>query len=203
MLRINPATPLDESGMRELPPFEQWVRAERAIWAHRPELTVSVDAVFATLQATGTISPRLFELLRIRIGMHNQCRACLTVRYAPDVVDENLVCALEFPDDSPDLTPGERAALRFADLYASDHLAIDNATFEGLREHFDEGELVELSVICALFIGIGRNAAVWRVYDEYPMAEWPPAGEEFLPWASGATIDADFSDGRRPPAEVA
>ena len=44
--------------------------------------------------------------------------------------------------NTDDLTPAERAALRFADLFATNHLAIDDAVYDDLRLHFTEGELV-------------------------------------------------------------
>jgi alkylhydroperoxidase family enzyme len=56
-------------------------------------------------------------------------------RLSDDVVSEALVCSLERPYEAPDLTDAERVALRYADLFASDHLAIDE-TYESLRAHF-------------------------------------------------------------------
>ena len=57
-------------------------------------------------------------------------------------------------------SPRERAALRFAELMASDHHQIDDALFTELRRHFSEAEIVELGVSTALFVGLGRFNAV-------------------------------------------
>ena len=72
--------------------------------------------------------------------------------------------------EATDLSAAERSALQFADLFATDHLAIDDAVYDDLRRHFTEDELVELGVHCALCVGLGRLAATWAVTDELPEA---------------------------------
>src|SRR6202000_1740076 len=75
----------------------------------------------AALPPGGTLSRRLAELIRLRIAFHNRCRSCMAIRYGEaldDGVTDDLVCSLEKPYDAPDLTDAERAALRFADLFA-------------------------------------------------------------------------------------
>jgi alkylhydroperoxidase family enzyme len=62
--------------------------------------------------------------------------------------------------DSELFSPRERAALRFAELMASDHHQIDDAVFAELRRHFSDAEIVELGVSTALFVGLGRFNAV-------------------------------------------
>ena len=57
-----------------------------------------------------------------------------------DGLTEDLVCSLEQAAEADDLSPAERAALRFADLFATNHLAIDDAVYDDLREHFTEGD---------------------------------------------------------------
>ena len=82
----------------------------------------------------------------------------MPVRYAgarQAGLTEVKIAALD--DLASDLfTPRERAALRFADLMATDHRKIDDAVFVELRRHFTEAEIVELGVSTALFIGLGR-----------------------------------------------
>ena len=141
------------------------------IMAHRPEAAGALGAASVALGTTGTLSPRLLELLRLRVAFHNQCRSCMAVRYTDaidDGLDEDLVCSLEKPEEADDLSPAERSALRFADLFATNHLAIDDAVYDDLRLHFTEGELVEIGLNCALFVGVGRLAATWKVTDDLP-----------------------------------
>src|SRR3989442_1171322 len=57
-------------------------------------------------------------------------------------------------------TPRERAALKFAELMASDHHKVDDGVFADLKRHFSDAEIVELGVSTALFTGFGRFNAV-------------------------------------------
>jgi alkylhydroperoxidase family enzyme len=86
----------------------------------------------------------------------------MTVRYAgarQAGLTEVKIAALD-DLDSDLFTPRERAALKFADMMATDHLKIDDALFAELRRHFSEAEIVELGVSTAVFIGFGRLNAV-------------------------------------------
>lgn len=157
-------------------------RHARAIAGHRPEVSAALDGVRAAISTAGTLSPRLVELVRLRIAFHNQCRSCMALRYEPELVDEGLVCSLERPQEDPDLTEAERAALDFADRFACDHLSIDNAVFARLREHFDDGELVELGTRCAMFVGFGRLAATWNMVQDLPASFRGAPGEPITPW---------------------
>lgn len=82
----------------------------------------------------------------------------MTVRYAgarQAGLTEDKIQALSNLD-SDRFTPRERAALRFADQMATDHLKIDDAAFAEVRRHFSEAEIVELGVSTAIFVGFGR-----------------------------------------------
>ena len=57
-----------------------------------------------------------------------------------------------------------------ADLFATDHLAIDDEVFDALRRHFDDGEIVELAMVCAHYVASGRLMAVMRVTEDLPAA---------------------------------
>jgi len=102
-------------------------------------------------------------------------------------VDEDLVCSLEEPSEAEDLLPAERAALRFADLFATNHLAIDDSVYDDLRRYFTEGELVEIGLNCALYVGMGRLAATWRVTDE-PPDRFRRDDDLVTPWGGEAVI---------------
>ena len=98
-----------------------------------------------------------------------------------DGLTEGLVCSLEKPEESPDLTDAERAALRFADLFATDHLAIDEAVYDDLRQYFDEGQLVEIGANCAMDVGMGRLVATWDLVDDLPEQYQAPE-RRYGPW---------------------
>jgi alkylhydroperoxidase family enzyme len=187
MARINPAYPLDDGSLDGLTSDEQRDHQAAAILAHRPDLAAAMFRMEEAFTAgSGTLSLRLTELLRLRIAFHNQCRSCMSVRYAPQETPEGLVCSLERPQEADDLTDAEKAALRFADLMATDHLAIDDAVFDDLRRHYSEGELVELGLYCAKWVGFGRMAATWSMVD-YLEPRYRDGSGVHTPWVPAGT----------------
>jgi AhpD family alkylhydroperoxidase len=161
------------------------------IIAHRPEIAAALGAVTEAINHQGTLPRRLVELIRLRIAFHNQCRSCMAIRYEEAVVDgvtEDLVCSLERPADADGLTDAERAALRFADLFATNHLAIDDAVYDDLRQHFTEGELVEIGLNCAIDLGVGRLTATWDVTDDLDAAFQVSYDERATPWMTAEPL---------------
>ena len=51
----------------------------------------------------------------------------------------------------PELSEREKAAVRFAEQMTRDAHHIDDAMWEELKRHFDEGEIVELGAVVGLF----------------------------------------------------
>jgi len=153
------------------------------IFANAPEAAAAFSAFTqAVLREHRTLPGRLTELVRLRVAFHNQCRSCMAARYQPaDEVSEGLVCSLERPYEAEDLTGAERAALAYADALATDHLSIDETTYEGLREHFSEAEIVELGMSLAIFVGFGRLEATWDMVDELP-ERFSRRGVVVTPW---------------------
>lgn len=159
-------------------------------YAHRPELAKALLQFMGVLRAPGLLPDRLVELVRLRVAFHNQCRSCMAIRYdvaVQDGVDESLVCQLEQPAEAPDLTDAERAAIRFADLFATNHLAIDDAEIDRLRAHFSEAEIVELGLNVSIFVGLGRLSAVCDMTDELPQ-RFKERGEPVVPWGPDAIL---------------
>lgn len=186
MARITPAGPEQYE-----PLFGADAPLNLRIHANRPELA-GAFARFATavMFEDSRLPPRLVELVRLRIAFHNQCRSCMAIRYAPGAaagVDEQLVCSLERPHEAPDLTDAERTAIAYADLFATNHLAIGDATYDGLREHFTEPEIVELGVLCALCTGFGRLDSSWDMVDELP-ERFRRRGVTITPWGAGDVV---------------
>jgi AhpD family alkylhydroperoxidase len=159
------------------------------LMAHRPPLLDALGAFQLALRTERVLPDRLLELVRLRVAFWNQCRSCMAGRYQEaldDGVTEDLVCSLERPQEADDLTSAERAAIAYADLMATDHLAIDDDTFEGLRAHFSEPEIVELAVNVAYGVGIGRFTASLDMLEGLP--ERFRQGERATPWGDGDVV---------------
>lgn len=154
--------------------------------AHCPDQVLGMMQFAGALKTARALPEKLVELVRLRVAFFNQCRSCMAIRYTDaleDGVNEDLVCSLERPQEAENLTPAEKAAIRFGEAMATDHLRIDEAMYAGLREHFTEPEIVELGMTCAFFVGFGRLAATLHMVEELPEAfrrEGPvtPWGEE-------------------------
>jgi alkylhydroperoxidase family enzyme len=152
--------------------------------AHCPQMALGAIGFGAAIAMNRTLPERLIELVRLRVAFHNQCRSCMAIRYssAAAEVDENLVCSLEKPQEAADLTAAEHAALEFADLFATDHLAITDQRFAALREHFSEAQTMELLLHLALYVGMGRLAATLDMTEELPASFQAAFGETVTPW---------------------
>jgi AhpD family alkylhydroperoxidase len=191
MARIAPSTAFASVSADDLGQGDRINLGVAAILGHRPDVAGALGALKAALQASGTLPPRLVELVRLRIAFHNQCRSCMSVRYQSAIDDgltEDAVCCLEQPSDADDLSPAERSAVRFADLFATDHLSIDDSVYDGMRRYFTEDELVELGVHCAYAVGMGRLTATWDVTDDLPDAFRSPSNSPLAPWISDGVV---------------
>ena len=178
-------------------PFEQYeplfgadAHPRQQIYAHRPEIALKHAEFGRTLRQERILPSRLVELVRLRGAFWNQCRSCMAARYEEaidDGVTEALVCSLERPEQAEDLTDAERAAIAFGDLMATNHHAIDESTFDRLREHFSEPEIVELCMNVAWFVGYGRMAAILKVVDDLP-ERFRRDDERITPWGEGGVV---------------
>ena len=81
-----------------------------------------------------------------------------------------------------------RAALRFADLFATNHLTIDDAVYDDLRRYFTENELIEIGLNCAIDLNVGRLTATWDVTDDLDDAFRLSYDERVTPWKTAAPI---------------
>jgi AhpD family alkylhydroperoxidase len=176
LARPETATPLEQGLMR--------------MFAHRPPLAKGMMQFAGALKANRSLGERLVELVRLRVAFHNQCRSCMAIRYRDAVADgvsEALVCSLEKPAEATDLTAAEKAALAYADAFATDHLVVNDATFARLREHFSEPEIVELGMTIAFFVGFGRLAATLDMIEELP-ERFQDHGQRIAPWREEAIL---------------
>ena len=156
------------------------------MFAHRPAIAKGLIAMGAGIKTDSTLPARLIELVRLRVAFHNQCRSCLAIRYQEAVdagVDEDLVCSLQSPPEATDLSDEEKLAIEYADRFATNHLSIDGAMFDQLKQHFSEPQLVELCSWVAFCVGFGRLGAVWDMIEELPEAFQDKQGGAITPWS--------------------
>ena len=187
---------LDEwdNDLREMTAADSGTALEQGImrmFAHTPEISKGLVAFGGAIKSHRALPDRLVELVRLRIAFHNQCRSCMAIRYQDGVdagIDEDLVCSLEKPQEAEDLSDAEKAAIEYGELFATNHLAIDDSVYEKLRKYFSEAEVVELSITVAWFVGFGRLAATYHMVEELPEAFQNDNSEKLTPWNEDSII---------------
>ena len=187
---------LDEwdNDLREMTAADSGTALEQGImrmFAHTPEISKGLVAFGGAMKSHRSLPDKLVELVRLRVAFHNQCRSCMAIRYQDGVdagIDEDLVCSLEKPQEADDLSDAEKAAIEYGELFATNHLAIDDSIYENLREHFSEAEIVELSITVAWFVGFGRLAATYHMVEELPEAFQNENSEKLTPWNEDSIV---------------
>ena len=133
--------------------------------AHCPDQVLGMMQFAGALKVHRQLPEKLVELVRLRVAFFNQCRSCMAIRYTDaleDGVTEDLVCSLERPQEAENLSPAEKAAIRFGEAFATDHLRIDQKMYADLREHFSEAQIVQLSVTVATINSWNRLGVALR-----------------------------------------
>jgi len=124
------------------------------VMAHRPEIFSTMQAHFAAVLNTGTVSTKLKELIIVRTSQVNQTPYCLASHtiLARNLgwSDEQLSHLADWPARS-DFTPAEKAALRLAETVTRDANGVSDQQFDELRSFYSEGEIVELLCAIGLF----------------------------------------------------
>jgi alkylhydroperoxidase family enzyme len=109
------------------------------------------------------LTPRLKELVRLRIATLNGCRTCAAARLASDTVSEPEARSVDAYMSSAAYSAAEQAAIRIAEMLAVAHDQIDETDIAALREHFDDAEILELLMMAGQYIGFGRMLSVLQL----------------------------------------
>ncbi len=138
------------------------------VWSLRPEMAGMVDRMISTAYQRSKLPAAEREVARIRIAQLNACDACATFR-APSVVDADIsddeYAHVEEWRTWPGYTDRQRLAIEYAERFAADHRAIDDAMFSRLRAGFADDEILDLTLCCAVFVGLGRTLEVLGITD--------------------------------------
>ena len=123
------------------------------LWARSPRVFLGVALLYGALDRKGSpLAPALRSLLTVRISQLNHCPFCVDLNslvlegrgMSPEKID-----ALAAWRDSPLFEERERIALDYAETMTLPDREVDDALFAGLRRHFDEDALIELTALVA------------------------------------------------------
>ena len=133
-----------------------------------------------------TLEPTLLELVKLRASMINGCAYCVDM-HSKDAralgESEQRLYALSVWREAPFFTPAERAALAWTEAvtevsagHASDEV------YRLAREHFDERQLVDLTMVIIAINSWNRLAIAFRaIAGTYESAKQQSAGSEVSP----------------------
>lgn len=136
----------------EYGPFGNMLR----VFAHRPPALEHIFGLLLDSKADALISKRHLEIVLVAASAANACAYCVS-HHAPRLIAEGL------PAEAADRileaqVPGFDALDHLVRDYAvqvsRDARRVSDALFEGLRAHFSEAQVVELTVraaLCAFF----------------------------------------------------
>ena len=158
--------PLDEAMRRGVETRMLSSTVPVQVWAHRPQAALAWLALLDQFHNHGVLDGRLRELVRLRIASITQCQACQLARKSDRVDAQDLEALNCQRIDSDHFAPAERAALAYAELFATDAHAVGEGHFAALAEHFSTAETVELQMFCALMLAGGRMTLVQQAYQE-------------------------------------
>ena len=71
-------------------------------------------------------------------------------------LSDAMLAALPDFANSDLFSPAEKAALKFTEMMAGNHLAIGDALMDELKQHYSEREIMALGWRIAIFVGYGR-----------------------------------------------
>jgi AhpD family alkylhydroperoxidase len=148
----------------------------------QPEATAAFWRLYGTLWSHGTVDQATKEVARLRNARTTGCRYCQNVRFdgarqAGLTEDRVALIADEF--ETSDLSPAEKTVIRFVDSFLADPHGLTDEQRHELLEHFDAGQVVELTAGVALFMGFSKIAVALGPPPDMPTLvvptpDWPP-----------------------------
>jgi uncharacterized peroxidase-related enzyme len=145
-----------------------WVRYDETLsfvpnslytMARRPETVRMLSDLITAIWRVGTVPKGLKPLLAMVASGAAGCRYCQAHEavdaHMRDVPEEKIAAVWDF-EASPHYDDAERAALRFARDASLVPNAVTPEHFRELRRHWDDGQIVEILSVVALFGFLNR-----------------------------------------------
>lgn len=137
---------------------------EHADWTlARPEIAVAMGGLSTAVYGHSGLDKRVREAARYTIALINDCAVCRTTRAkgAEEAgIDEGFYAEVPEWRTSTALSERERLAAEFAQRFATDHQAMDDAFWGRMRAAFGDEEIADLTMCCGAWLGMGRALAV-------------------------------------------
>lgn len=142
------------------------------LWTLQPEMGRLVDQMVTAVYQRSVLPASEREVARMRIAQLNACGACATFR-APSVleagVSEEMYDHVHEAATYPGYTSRQRLAVEYAERMALDHRGIDAEMFDRLGAEFSSGEILDLTMCVAVYLGLGRALEVLGIDSSCPI----------------------------------
>jgi AhpD family alkylhydroperoxidase len=138
------------------------------LWSLRPEMGSAVNRLVDAAYNKSILPVRVREAARMRVAQLNDCSVCLAFRadkVKAQGVTEEFYCHVGVHDDGDSFNQQERLAMEYAERFAMDHLSIDDAFINRMRESFTDAEILDLTICLSAFLGLGRTLRVLGITD--------------------------------------
>ena len=142
--------------------FGKIITPLKVIYARKPVLVFAAQVITWIAESGLTLAPDLRLLVMVHVARLNGCAFCQDLNLARALQEKiGLERFRALPDyrTSDLFTERERAALAFAEEATRDK-KVSDATFEALRAHFSDKEIVELTWVNAAENYYNLQAAV-------------------------------------------
>lgn len=132
-------------------------RNQVAVFAHVPAALRHLMSMLMELRKEGRVRKRHLELAIVVVSKLNECHYCVA-HHKPMLVVEGLSSAgidrvLDFKDH-PELDETDQLVVEYAIAVTQNAQRLRDEVFDRLRQHFDEAQIVELTLritLCAFF----------------------------------------------------
>jgi alkylhydroperoxidase family enzyme len=147
---------------------------EVRVWALRPEMGMGAGALSRAIYEQSIVPVRERELARMRIAQINGCLICQQWRSTPGaegfVSEDDYAHVLEWRTHDG-YSVRERLAIDYAERFALDHHAIDDAYYDRMRgASFTDAEILDLTVCIGGWLALGRTLHVLGLDDSCKIA---------------------------------
>jgi len=137
---------------------------EHVDWSlHRTEMAIGMGKLSEAVYSNTKLALREREAARWTIALINACIVCQDTR-AKDAglhqVDDGFYAEVATWATTGALSEREKLAAEFAQRFALDHQAMDDAFWARLRAAYADDEVADLIICCGMFLGLGRAMAV-------------------------------------------
>ncbi|MEK9911198.1 MAG: carboxymuconolactone decarboxylase family protein [Candidatus Puniceispirillum sp.] len=126
------------------------------VFAHRPAALRHIMGLLLEMADNPILNKRHLEIAIVTVSAINRCDYCVA-HHGPRLLDFGLSRAVVdhiLDDDCPELDPIDRLVRDYAAQVTRDHNRVPDRLFDALRDHFDEAQIVELTLritLCTFF----------------------------------------------------